>query len=165
MRTIWMAATVLAAGAALAGCGKQEAPVMPQAASEAPAVAAAPAGPTPEQEAMKASLPAPYNTADLASGQAKFAQCHSCHTIDKGGANLTGPNLYGVFGTKAAQVAGFDFSDAMKGSGFTWDAPMIDKWIADPRTVLPDTKMTFAGVTDAKDRADIVAFVAVQRDK
>ncbi len=109
---------------------------------------------------MLAALPAPFNTADPVNGMAKFALCRSCHTITKGGPNLTGPNLYGVFGTKAAAVPGFDFSDDMKASGFTWDAPTLDKWDHRSRAALPQTKMTFVGVKDAKDRADIVAYVA-----
>jgi cytochrome c len=160
---------VLAIGAAalLAGCGKKsEAPVMPSSAPLATTPSsAAPAGPTPEQQKMLAALPAPYNTGDPAAGEQKFAQCRSCHSIVKGGPNLTGPNLYGVFGTKAAQVAGFSFSDAMKNSGLTWDAPTLDKWIENPRAVLPETKMTFLGLKDAKDRQDVIAYVAIQRDQ
>ena len=163
-----VSAIVLACGGLtlLSACGKAEEPVMP---SAAPAVeASAPASaapPSADQLKLLAALPAPFNTADPVAGEAKFAQCRSCHTIIKGAPNLTGPNLYGVFGTKAAQVAGFEFSDPMKASGMTWDAPTLDKWITDPRAVLPQTKMTFLGVKDAKDRADIVAYVALQRDQ
>lgn len=150
-----------------AGCGKKEEPVMPSTAplDTGSAASSAPAELTDAQKKILASLPAPYNTADPAAGQSKFAQCRSCHTIEKGGPNLTGPNLYGVFGTKAAEVPGFSFSDAMKSSGLTWDAPTLDKWITDPRAVLPQTKMTFLGVKDAKDRADIIAYLALQRDQ
>ena len=164
MRGIAVLALALGAACLLSGCGKSEEPVMPSTPPPAPE-AAAPAAPTPDQLKMLAALPAPYNTADPVNGMAKFALCRSCHTITKGGPNLTGPNLYGVFGTKAAAVPGFDFSDDMKNSGFTWDAPTLDKWITDPRAALPQTKMTFLGVKDPKDRADIVAYVAIQRDK
>jgi cytochrome c len=153
-----------AVAAMVCACGKkEEAPVASAAAPEAVAPASA-AAPSADQQKMLAALPAPYNTADPSNGEAKFALCKSCHTIIKGAPNLTGPNLYGVFGTKAAAVPGFEFSDAMKGSGFTWDAPTLDKWITDPRAALPETKMTFLGVKDPKDRADIVAYVALQRD-
>ncbi len=166
MRAISMLALTLGSVAMLSGCGKKEEAVMPAAPSATPAAAPASAAPpSADQQKMLAALPAPFNTADPVAGEAKFALCRSCHTITKGGPNLTGPNLYGVFGTKAGAVAGFDFSDAMKGSGMTWDAATIDKWIADPRAVLPETKMTFPGVKDAKDRTDIVAYVALQRDK
>ena len=163
MRGIAVLALALGAAALLSGCGKSEEPVMPSTQAAAPEAAPSTA-PTPDQLKMLAALPAPYNTADPVNGMAKFALCRSCHTITKGGPNLTGPNLYGVYGTKAAAVPGFDFSDDMKHSGFTWDAPTLDKWITDPRAALPQTKMTFLGVKDAKDRADIVAYVAIQRD-
>jgi cytochrome c len=157
----------LAAIGLLGACGKKsEEPVMPSTAplAIAPASSSAPAGPTPEQQKMLAALPPPYNTGDPAAGDTKFAQCRSCHSIVKGAPNLTGPNLYGVFGTKAAEVRGFEFSDDMKASHLTWDAPTLDKWIENPRAVLTQTKMTFAGLKDPKDRQDVIAFLALQRD-
>ncbi len=169
MRGVFAMVTAFGAMALLSGCGKSEAPVMPSTAPATEATAAAPpasaAPPSADQLKMLAALPAPYNTADPVNGEAQFAQCRSCHTIVKGGPNLTGPNLYGVYGSKSAAVPGFEFSDAMKAANKTWDAPTIDKWIENPRAVLPETKMTFAGVTDAKNRADIIAYVALQRDK
>ena len=162
-----VSAMVLACGAValLSACGKAEEPVMPSAAPAASSAPASAAAPTADQLKLLAALPAPFNTADPVAGDAKFAQCRSCHTIVKGGPNLTGPNLYGVFGTKAGAVAGFEFSDDLKASKMTWDAPTLDRWITDPRVVLPQTKMTFPGIKDAKDRADIVAYVALQRDQ
>ncbi len=168
MRAFSVTALALGAAALLAGCGKKsEEPVMPSTPplSAEESAAAPPASATPEQLKMVAALPAPYNTGDPAAGQAKFAQCGSCHTIVKGGPNLIGPNLWGVYGTKAAEVPGFEFSDEMKSSGMTWDAPTLDKWITNPRAVLPQTKMTFVGVPDEKDRRDIIAYVATQRDQ
>jgi cytochrome c len=165
------AALVFGLGAAamlLAACGKKsEEAVMPSSAPLETSAAPASAAPalTPDQQKMLAALPAPYNTADPAAGEAKFAQCRACHSIAKGAPNLTGPNLYGVFGQKAAEVAGFSFSDEMKASGMTWDAPTLDKWIENPKAVLPNTKMTFLGLKDPKDRQDVVAYVALQRDK
>jgi cytochrome c len=152
----------LAAGAMLlSGCGKkQESAEQPEAATEpASAPAAAPA-PTPEQiKTMVASLPAPYNTGDVANGQTKFAQCRACHTPEQGGANMTGPNLWGVFGRKAGSIEGFSYSDGLKASGITWDAPQIDKWITNPRAVVADTRMSFLGLKDPKDRIDVVAYL------
>jgi cytochrome c len=167
MRAI--AATVLALGAAalLAGCNKKsEAPVMPSSTPlETSAAPASSAAPTAEQQKMLAALPAPYNTGDPAAGEAKFAQCRSCHSVVKGAPNLTGPNLYGVFGTKAGEVPGFAFSDEMKASMLTWDAPTLDKWIENPKSLVPQTKMTFLGLKDAKDRQDVIAYLAIQRDQ
>lgn len=152
----------LAAGALLiSGCGKkQETAEQPEATTEPASAPAAPTGPTPEQiKTMVASLPAPYNTGDVANGQAKFNQCRACHTPDQGGANMTGPNLWGIFGRKAGSIEGFSYSDGLKASGIVWDAPKIDKWIENPRAVVADTRMSFMGLKDPKDRIDVVAYL------
>jgi cytochrome c len=148
-------------------CGKKEAPVMP-ADADAPLnmqASAAPAALTAAQKASLASLPAPYSTADPENGKRKFGQCRSCHTIEQGGGNMTGPNLWGVVGRKAASEAGYSYSDGLKKAGWTWDAKRLDDWIKSPRAMVPDTKMTFLGVKNDKDRADIVAFLKLQGGK
>lgn len=117
---------------------------------------------TEQKQAALASLPAPYNTADLKNGEAKFALCRSCHTVVSGGPNLTGPNLYGVFGRHAGSKEGFAYSDALKAAGFAWDAPHLDAWLADPRGYMPGTKMTFPGLKDEKDRIDLIAFLKIE---
>lgn len=168
MRAISAMALVLGAAVLLSGCGKQgasEAPVMPSSPPLNVESAAPPASETPEQAKIVAALPAPYNVGDPVAGEAVFAQCRSCHVIAKGGPNLTGPNLWGVFGTKAGQVAGFQFSDGLKNAGLTLDAPTLDKWIENPRQLVPDTKMTFNGLKDPKDRRDVIAFLATQTDQ
>jgi cytochrome c len=120
------------------------------------------AGPTDAQKkAILATLPAAYQNADLDNGQAKFALCQSCHTVGKGEAAMTGPNLWGVFGRKAGTAPGFAYSDGVKALGVTWDAPTIDKWISNPRAMVPGTKMTYLGMENAKDRADVVAYLKV----
>ncbi len=165
MRGYVVMALTLGAAAMLAGCGKKEEPVMPQTEPVASAAPSAPSGPTAaDLQKLLAALPAPYNAADPADGMAKVAQCKSCHTFTKGGPALVGPNLYGVFGTKAAAVPGFNFSDGMKASGLTWDAPTLDRWIENPKTVVPDTKMTFVGMKEPKDRQNIIAYLATLRD-
>ena len=115
-----------------------------------------------EKQTLLASYPAPYNTADLANGKAKFALCQSCHTINPGGANMTGPNLHGVFGKKAAANADFKYSDALKNAGFVWDGAHLDEWLEKPQTYLPGTKMSFAGLKDGKDRTDLIAYLMVE---
>ncbi|MDP3853801.1 cytochrome c family protein [Phenylobacterium sp.] len=149
------AATILiGACALLAGCGqKAEAPAAP---------AAAPEMTDAQKAALVATLPAPYNTADIENGKRKFGLCKSCHTIVPGGANLTGPNLHGVFGRKAGSLEGYNYSDAVKAAGFVWDGEHLDKWLAEPRTFLPGTKMTFAGLKDPKDRVDLIAYMKVE---
>ena len=154
-------ATALVA-TSLAACGQSQTSGTTGTEPAAPSQPAAPELSDAEKQTLLASLPAPYNTADLANGEAKFALCRSCHTITPGGANMTGPNLHGVFGRKAAQVEGFRYSDAIKASGIVWDASHLDQWLAKPMTYLPGTKMSFAGVKEAKDRTDLIAFLMVE---
>jgi cytochrome c len=128
--------------------------------------AAPPAAPAPltdaQKKALVAQLPAAYQAADLSNGEAKFAICRSCHTTPEGGDDMTGPNLWGVFGRKAGSKPGFTYSDDLKNAGWAWDADKIDKWIENPRAMLPGTKMTYVGMQDANDRRDVVAFLKVQ---
>ena len=156
---------VMAASAlALAACGKGGS--SPSATTEGSAPAASgPAEKTPEQvKAMLASLPAPYSTGDVEHGKQVFGQCRSCHSIAKGGPNMTGPDNYAVVGRKAGTHEGFAYSDGLKASGLTWDAPTLDRWIESPRKVVPDTKMSFAGIKDPKSRVDLIAFLRTQAD-
>lgn len=133
----------------------------------APETAASPAQPAApaadaEAQTLRASLPAPYDTADLANGKRQFAKCRSCHTLDEGGADMTGPNLHGVFGRTAGTKPGYRYSDALKTAGFAWDADKLDRWLADPRGFLPGNKMSFAGVKAEKDRVDLIAYLKTQ---
>jgi len=151
-----------------AACGKSE-PAAPSAEEQAAGpvpTAAAPSAATEisdeEKQKILASLPAPYNTADVENGKTKFGLCQSCHTITPGGANMTGPNLHGIFGKKAAAHPDFKYSDALKNAGFNWDGPHLDQWLAKPQTFLPGTKMTFAGIKDEKDRHDLIAYLMVE---
>jgi cytochrome c len=123
----------------------------------------APAQVTPEQKtALLASLPAPYNQADLENGRRVFARCRACHTITEGGADMTGPNLHGVFGRQAGGKAGYNYSPALRQADFTWDAEQLDHWLENPREFLRGNKMSFAGVRDAQDRRDVIAFLKVE---
>lgn len=148
--------TVITAAALLASCGEGSAP--------APA-AKAPSRPEPtaeEKAAILASLPAPYNAADLENGRRNFARCRSCHTINEGGSNMTGPNLWGVFGRTAGTHPGYNYSAPVKAAGFVWDAEQLDHWLQNPRGFLPGNKMTFPGLPDATDRRDVIAFLKVE---
>lgn len=159
-----LAATALATLAA--ACNKSStSSAPPPSGSEASAPAAAPASEMSADDAKKAlaALPAPYNTADLANGEAKFALCKSCHTLNQGGANMTGPNLYGIVGAEGGEGRNdFKFSDALKAAHITWTPDKIDTWITKPSAMVPGTKMTFAGLSDPKDRADVIAYLMVQ---
>jgi cytochrome c len=142
-------------GFTLASCGQGDSGASPS----------APARPAPtpaEKAALLAALPAPYNQADLDNGRRVFARCRSCHTITEGGPNMTGPNLYGVFGRQAGTHPKYTYSTAVKQAGFTWDAERLDHWLENPRTFLSGTKMSFAGIPDATDRRDVIAFLKVE---
>jgi cytochrome c len=144
----------------VSGCGKPVASTNTTATS-APA-APAPALTDSQKKALVAELPAAYQAADLSNGEAKFALCRSCHTTSQGGDDMTGPNLWGIFGRKAGSKAGFNYSDDLKNAGWSWDAGRIDKWITNPRAVEAGTKMTFIGMPNATDRRDVIAFLKVQ---
>lgn len=151
-----LAATILAALTA-AACNKSQ----PSGGGQPTTAAAPPASDADKAKAL-AALPAPYNTADIANGEAKFALCQSCHTIAPGGANMTGPNLYGIFGTEAGEGRNdFKFSDALKESEIVWTPEKMDPWITKAQDMVPGTKMTFAGLSDAKDRKDLIAYLMV----
>jgi cytochrome c len=115
-----------------------------------------------ERQARLAALPAPYNAADLENGRKQYGKCRSCHTIAEGGPNLTGPNLYGVFGRKAGAVPDYAYSETLVGTGWTWDAAKLDGWLANPREYLPGTKMSFAGLRDETDRRDLIGYLKVE---
>ena len=127
------------------------------------ACACAPAAPPGKSaDALKAELPAPYDTGDVKAGKLIFVQCSACHTANKDGANMTGPNLYGVFGAKAGtRKADFAYTAALKATGWTWDAAALDHWVAGPQAAVPGTKMVFQGLTSAKDRIDLIAYLKV----
>ncbi len=149
-------ATVLLTAAVLASCSEGAAP--------APA-AKGPSRPEPtaaEKAAILASLPAPYNAADLDNGRRAFARCRSCHTLNEGGSNMTGPNLWGVFGRTAGTHPGYNYSAPVKAAGFVWDAEKLDHWLQNPRDFLPGNKMTFPGLEDATDRRDVIAYLKVE---
>ncbi|HEX8231991.1 MAG TPA: cytochrome c family protein [Caulobacteraceae bacterium] len=156
------ALAVLAALLALGGCGPKDEPVMPQAGGALPADTGG-GEVSPEQaKAMLASLPAPYSGGDVENGKRKSGLCRSCHSFTPGGPNMTGPNLHGVVGQKAAHHPGYSYSDPLKSSGLTWDAPTLDKWLENPRTLVPGNKMTFAGLKSPQDRIDVIAYLRTQ---
>jgi cytochrome c len=101
--------------------------------------------------------------ADPAKGEAVFAKCTSCHTINQGGANGIGPNLHGVVGEAIGQgVGGFAFSDALKSKGGNWTFEALNDWLKSPKAYAPGTKMTFAGLSKGEDRANLIAWLNTQ---
>ena len=103
--------------------------------------------------------------ADPAKGQQVFNKCAACHNAEKGGANQLGPNLWDIIDEPIAQgKAGFAFSDPLKKIGGTWNWDNLSKWLDSPKTFAPGTKMTFAGLSNPQDRADVIAFLNAHSD-
>jgi cytochrome c len=101
--------------------------------------------------------------ANVARGQALFGKCQTCHTINQGGANTLGPNLWGRMGAAIAGVAGYSYSEALRGkAGESWNWDNMSDWLASPRAFAPGTKMTFAGISDPQDRAHLLAYMNAQ---
>ena len=101
---------------------------------------------------------------DIANGKRLARKCTTCHTLEKGGKNRLGPNLFGIFGSSAASVKGYKYSKAMASSGIVWDEAAFTEFLTNPRKFVNGTKMSFAGVKNAKQRADLVAYFRSLRD-
>lgn len=95
---------------------------------------------------------------DPAKGKQIFNKCMVCHSIEQG-VNKIGPSLHGVYGRKAGTLAGYNYTDAMKNSGFTWDEATLDKYLTNPRKVVPGTRMVFVGLPKEQDRLDVIAYL------
>lgn len=102
--------------------------------------------------------------ADLANGEKIFKKCAVCHTIEKGDANKVGPNLWGVVNGPKAHLAGFAYSEAMKSKGGNWGYDDLNSYLYKPSKDVPGTKMSFAGLSSDKDRADLIAYLRSKAD-
>jgi cytochrome c len=96
---------------------------------------------------------------NAANGAGVFDRCAICHSNSKGAPAKIGPNLFGVAGRKAASQPDFSYSAALKASGITWSNDKLDAWIKSPSTLVPGNRMAFAGIADAQQRADLVAYL------
>ncbi len=103
--------------------------------------------------------PAPGSAGDPALGEKVFVKCRACHQIGENARNAVGPELNGVIGRHSGSVPGYSYSEANKGSGLTWDVATFRRYIASPQTVVPGTKMTFAGLTREKDIDNVLAYL------
>jgi cytochrome c len=97
--------------------------------------------------------------ADPAAGEKIFkTQCGICHAV-AAGENRIGPTLFGIVGRPAGSVPGFNYTADHKKLGITWDAANLDKYLTNPRAMVPDTSMVYAGLKDDAERADLVAYL------
>ena len=95
---------------------------------------------------------------DPKRGEKAFEECRACHAIEPGVKGV-GPDLHGVFGRKAAGLDDFSYSPALKRSGITWTAQTLDSYIADPQKLVPANRMPYAGMPEARDRADLILYM------
>lgn len=96
---------------------------------------------------------------DATRGERDFRACAPCHSLEPD-RNMTGPSLADLWGRKAGSLPSFErYSDALKSSGIIWDDRSLDGWLTDPDRMVPDNEMPFNGIKDARDRADLLAFL------
>ena len=102
-------------------------------------------------------LAAALAAGDPAAGEAVYSRCQGCHSLEY---NRTGPKHCGVLGRHAGSVPGYDYSPAMRKSPLVWSEKTLDRFLADPLKTVPGTTMTYAGVPDPQERADLIAYLS-----
>lgn len=111
---------------------------------------------TPPQEE---ALPERLKNASIPNGERLARKCKACHSLEKNGAIKIGPPLWSIFGSPVASYFGFNYSDALKDRNIIWSPSELDKFLKDPDSYVPGTKMRFAGLKDGKERADVIAYL------
>ena len=96
---------------------------------------------------------------DADKGKKLFKRCKACHTLDEGGKNKVGPNLFGIFSRQAGSLDGYKFSKAFRSLDFVWDEGALDEFLTKPKKFIPKTKMGFPGLKKEEQRADIIAYL------
>ncbi len=114
--------------------------------------------------AAQESIETRFASANADAGAKVFRKCQACHTVDEGGANRVGPNLYGVINRPVASVDGYRYSNALQEYGGEWSLDRLDAYFENPRQVVKGTRMSFAGIKDAGERADLIAYLNAQSD-
>lgn len=108
---------------------------------------------------MIAAMPVAAQAADAEAGKAVFGKCKACHQTGEGAKNAVGPHLDGVIGRKAGSAEGFNYSEALKASGITWDDASLTEWLTDPKKKVPGNKMVFMGLKDPADIENLIAYL------
>jgi len=155
--------TAPAAGGAAALPTDGGATPAPEAMADAGAAAvAAPASPVEAAAAAGgASLVVAGFTGDAARGQRIFMQCRTCHAIEPG-VNRAGPSLHGIVGRESGTIPNFRYSNANKNSNVTWDEATLFTYLENPREFMPGTTMSFVGLKQPQQRADVIAYLKTQ---
>ena len=110
--------------------------------------------------AAAAGISSAYADGNIDAGQKSFVgKCVACHRVGPEAKNAVGPLLNGVVGRKAGTIAGYEYSDANKKSALTWDEATLVKYLKAPQTVVPGTKMTYAGNNNEQDVLDLIAYL------
>lgn len=105
----------------------------------------------------------PASAQDAAAGQAVFqSQCALCHSVEDG-VNRTGPSLFGIMGRQAGTAPGFTYSAAKSQSGMIWSRESLNLYVLNPHLVVPGNAMPYGGLADARQRADLIAYLATLR--
>jgi len=146
---------------AVAGCGQST----PGGAGEAQVLTAATLGHQPVRSPAEYLAEAPYAEADEEYGDRLSMQCRACHTLEKGGPNMIGPNLHGMFGRPAGSAPGFPFSRAFAGVEFVWTPRALDAWLTEPSRFLPGNMMAYPGLANRSDRVALIASLLRQTSR
>ncbi len=109
--------------------------------------------------ALALSATTAFAEGDPVKGEKVFKKCKACHTVDAGGKNKVGPNLFGVYDRKSAQVEGFKYSKAMMAADLVWNDENLDGYLAKPKKFIPKNKMSFAGLKKESQRQDVIAYL------
>ena len=118
----------------------------------------------PTEQQQQESIEQLLAKAEVSKGENAAKKCAACHTFDKGGRNLVGPNLWGIIGRPKGSEAGFGYSAALKAKGGNWSIDDLSQFIINPRGYIPGTNMTFAGIQRGSERADLIAYLNTLSD-